>query len=41
MVTTYCTTADIFRFLQYRRRYGGTDFTTQTVPTQTDVEAFW
>ena len=40
MVTTYCQSADVWRFLQFKRRFGGDDFSSETVPTKEDVEAF-
>lgn len=40
MVTTYCQSVDVWRFLQFKRRFGGDDFSTETVPSKEDVDAF-
>lgn len=39
-LNAYCTTSDVFRFLQLNNILGGTDFTTTTVPSKETVEDY-
>ena len=39
-INAYCTTGDVFRFMQLNNILGGTDFTTTTIPSKETVEDY-